>query len=900
MSTKLIIGARSGFVSKLLSSLTVFAMVVWTFAPGLGSINFANAATPVTYYINQDAGSPVISGMRVTLAGTAGTSKTKGQNPTDQTVCVDWGTGAGYVNLKSNVDSNDEFTIVTTDNTNGGVFTATWTAGYTYSADGTYTILAKVNHANCSGSDGSDAATITIGTVVITNAPVANNGVLSTNEDTSGSSSVTATDSDVGDTLTYTKLTDPLHGTISGFNSTTGAFTYTPAVNYTGSDSFTFKASDGTHDSNTATISITVNPVNDAPVANNGSITINEDTPISSTLTSSDIDGVSTTYVIFSGPAHGSISGFNVTTGDFTYTPSLNYNGSDSFMFRVNDGAANSNDAEISITVNPANDLPVANDDVYSTNEDTEVDVPVDGVLTNDIDAEGDGLTVMLIGSGTSNGTLTLHDDGSFEYVPDADFVGNDTFSYKAKDGTGNSNTATVTIIVNNTNDAPVVNPDSYSTNEDVTLNITDPGVLTNDHDVDADTLTLSVVDQPLHGDVTLNNDGSFSYVPDANYNGSDSFTYKANDGSVDSGEALVTITVNPVNDAPTVSDDSNTTPKNTAFSDNVTGADLDVPANTLTYSVVTDVANGTLVLNADGSFTYTPDNNYVGSDSFTFKVNDGSSDSNTGTFSITVTALPTFTLTVTTSGEGDGVVTSSDGMINCDSDTTVGQEGGTDCSETYELGTSVTLTATPDEGSNFDGTWSGACSGTAPCTLSISAAASANAHFGVNAVTPPPSGGGGGGGGGGVVIPSGGLVIPGSGGTVLGASTGPVVGQVLGTTSCEAHFTHYLLNGYGEHDTNSVLELQKFLNAYMDAGLELTGNYDAATVQAVRNFQQKEFGGVISPWKISKTTGHFYLTTLRMANIRYCELNGFSLDLPMPSLIPFKKGIVAGASTSR
>ena len=172
------------------------------------------------------------------------------------------------------------------------------------------------------------------------------------------------------------------------------------------------------------------------------------------------------------------------------------------------------------------------------------------GVLGNDTDPDGDPLTAILQ-TGPSDGMLTLNPDGSFTYKPDADFNGTDSFTYRANDGTSNSNLATVTITVNTVNDPPKANNDSYSTNEDTTLNVSAPGVLANDSDPDGDPLTAILRSGPSDGSLTLNSNGSFTYKPDADFNGTDSFTYVANDGTSDSNVATVTITVNPVVDPP-------------------------------------------------------------------------------------------------------------------------------------------------------------------------------------------------------------------------------------------------------------------------------------------------------------------------------------------------------------
>src|SRR5204862_283771 len=151
-----------------------------------------------------------------------------------------------------------------------------------------------------------------------------------------------------------------------------------------------------------------------------------------------------------------------------------------------------------------------------------------------------------------------------FSYVPAANYNGPDSFTYKANDGQADSGVATVSITITGVNDAPVAVNDSYITPEDTTLNVLATGVLANDSDVDGDSLNAIVVSPPAHGSLTLNTSGSFSYVPAANYNGPDSFTYKANDGQADSRIATLTSPATGLNDAPVAVNDSYTTPEDT------------------------------------------------------------------------------------------------------------------------------------------------------------------------------------------------------------------------------------------------------------------------------------------------------------------------------------------------
>ncbi|HET7921412.1 MAG TPA: Ig-like domain-containing protein [Gammaproteobacteria bacterium] len=186
------------------------------------------------------------------------------------------------------------------------------------------------------------------------NPPVASNGSVSTDENTAVNGNLSASDQD-GDSLTFSIVSQPSHGTVNITNSATGAFTYTPANGFSGSDSFTFKANDGQADSNTATESVTVNSTggnNNAPVASNGSVSTDENTAVSGTLSASDQDGDGLTFSVVSQPSHGSVSITNSSTGAFTYTPTSGYSGSDSFTFKANDGQADSNTATESVTIN--------------------------------------------------------------------------------------------------------------------------------------------------------------------------------------------------------------------------------------------------------------------------------------------------------------------------------------------------------------------------------------------------------------------------------------------------------------------------------------------------------------------------------------------------------------------
>ena len=509
------------------------------------------------------------------------------------------------------------------------------------------------------GVDTSAAQTFTITVTAVNDVPVAAGQLVTTNEDTAKTITLSATDVETCE-LTFSIVTGPTHGslgTITGNdcvagspNMDTASITYTPAADYHGSDSFTFKVNDGTVDSNTPTISITVTSVNDTPTADAQAVSATEDIAKTISLTGSDADGDALTFSIVAGPSHGTL-GLIGTVGcsgvpsscsaNVTYTPDANYNGSDSFSFRVNDGTVYSSAATVSITVAAVNDLPSADAKTATTDEDAPKTVTLTGS-----DTEGSALTFSIV-SGPSHGTLgsigTVTCSGipsscsaDVIYTPAADYNGSDSFTYKVNDGTDDSNTATVSITVNAVNDAPVCQDVSITTAED-TAGETSP----NCSDVDSATLTYTVTDA-THGTSGFAAT-KITYSPNANYNGLDSFTYTANDGTLDSNAADVDVTVNAVNDAPVCQDVSITTAEDTAGETSPNCSDVD--SATLTYTV-TDATHGTSGFAAN-KITYSPNANYNGLDSFTYTANDGTLDSNAADVDVTVNAIndaPSFT----------------------------------------------------------------------------------------------------------------------------------------------------------------------------------------------------------------------------------------------------------------
>ncbi|WP_433811988.1 Ig-like domain-containing protein [Flavobacterium johnsoniae] len=516
-------------------------------------------------------------------------------------------------------------------------------------------------------TDGNLTATanIEITVTAVNDAPVAVKDEYTVNEGATLNvpvlTGVLSNDTDVeGDALTAILVTGPSHGTL--ILNADGSFTYIHDGSETITDSFTYKANDGNLDSNVVTVEITVNPVNDAPVAVKDEYTVAEDNTVTLTplANDTDVEGDTLSIVSINGTTlTGSAQVITVPNGTvnisavgvITFTPSADFNSTTpiSFPYVITDGNLTAT-ANIEITVTAVNDAPVAVKDDYTVDEGATLNVPAaTGVLSNDTDVEGDALTAILV-AGPSHGTLTLNADGSFTYIHDGSETITDSFTYKANDGNLDSNVVTVEITVNPVNDAPVAVKDEYTVAEDNTVTLTP---LNNDTDVEGDTLSIvsingttltgsaQVITVP-NGTVNISASGVITFTPSADFNSTTpiSFPYVITDGNL-TATANIEITVTAVNDAPVAVKDEYTVNEgatlNVPAATGVLSNDTDVEGDALTAILVTGPSHGTLILNADGSFTYIHDGSETITDSFTYKANDGNLDSNVVTVEITV-----------------------------------------------------------------------------------------------------------------------------------------------------------------------------------------------------------------------------------------------------------------------
>jgi len=447
------------------------------------------------------------------------------------------------------------------------------------------------------------------------NAPVVTDKTITLLEDSSKTFTLSGSDAD-GDTLTFSIVDMPSHGTLTISGDT---LYYTPDRDFFGNDRLTYMANDSKAGSNIATILLTVDAVNDAPIAFAQRINVLEDAPYTFTLQAQDVENDVLTYVLDTLPQYGSI----VCNADVCrYTPSSNFIGNDMFTFHVNDGLLDSSTVQVDITVTAANDAPVAVSKTYTLQEDTNLTFTLESS-----DVDNDTLSYLIV-TQPSHGVVRLTGN-TVLYQPEVNYFGTDTFSFKVNDGTADSNTADINLTVEAVNDLPVVQNGSVTLEEDTTKAITLTG-----SDIDGDTLTFEITQQPVHG--TLSGIvPNLVYTPDANFNGSDLFKYIAKDSIGSSNEATVLLHVTAVNDLPVAeAGDSIVAPEGVTFTLSARNS-YDPDGTIVAYEWI----EGTTPLSDSEEFTYTFTD--VGIHTITLIVTDDSGATATDTLTITVEVRP-------------------------------------------------------------------------------------------------------------------------------------------------------------------------------------------------------------------------------------------------------------------
>jgi VCBS repeat-containing protein len=379
---------------------------------------------------------------------------------------------------------------------------------------------------------------------------------------------------------------------------------------------------------------------NNAPDPRSDTASISEDTSLTILASSllandNDYDGDVLTLTAVGNAINGAVA-LNAA-GDVVFTPAADFNGQASFEYTVSDGNGGSATQTVTVNVTPVNDAPVVSGPVnLAGSEDTALTITAAQLLANASDVDGDTLTVSGLAVTGGAGTLTDNGNGTWTYAPPANWSGQAGLSYTVSDGTASA-PGSATIAVAAVNDAPVAGADSASTAEDTAVTILASSLLANDSDVEGDALTLTAVGNAVNGMVALNAAGDVMFTPSADFNGQASFEYTVSDGNGGTAVQTVTVNVTPVNDAPAAVGSVAVLPVDTAVQGRLTAVDVDDTASSLTYALETAAAHGTVAVNADGTYSYTPAAGYRGLDSFAFRVTDAGGLSGTGTVNVQV-----------------------------------------------------------------------------------------------------------------------------------------------------------------------------------------------------------------------------------------------------------------------
>ena len=539
----------------------------------------------------------------------------------DQSISTDEDNAVEITLTSNDVEDDSVSYNIISDTANGTTTLSGAIVTYTPSSDwnGTDTFTFNAND----GTDDSNASTVTISIASVNDAPVANDVTTQMDENkVSGRYqpvTVTFNASDVeGDDLTYDLVASPPNGSVGDISN--NEIIYTPNQDFNGTDTFTYKANDGAEDSNEATVTVTINPIDDPPVTENMSVETDEDVALKITFPASDVDGESLSYGIEDWVSNGTLE---LSNNIVNYTPDLNWSGDVSFTYKANDGISDSNISTVSITVNAINDPPTSEDISIEEDEDSTATF---GLNAQDIEGpsnDGEQFFYSIV-TQPANGTASVAStvpNNTCVYIPNKDFNGTDTFTFRANDGTDDGDIATVTITINSIDDLPVANDVAVTIDEDNSIVFSLPVI-----DVDQGptySYEVQLNQDPSSGTVTISNEQA-SYTPNSNFYGTDSFEFRSVISNIPTATtiATATITINPVNDEPTlvISDDIEGR-ENTVLE--ISPEATDVDGDEISFEIVENPSNGTASI--DGTkIIFTPNTGFIGTDSLFVSISDG------------------------------------------------------------------------------------------------------------------------------------------------------------------------------------------------------------------------------------------------------------------------------------
>lgn len=516
-----------------------------------------------------------------------------------------------------------------------------------FAPDANYHGPAQFTYWVADSAGGEAPATMSVLVAAVNDLPVALGEQTTTDEDTTlyiDPATLLANDSDVdivtdGQVLSISAVGNATHGAVTLLPS--GSIRFAPETNFHGVATFDYTVNDAVGGTAVATAVVNLAAVNDAPLAVGEQATGTEDTEllfgkVGLLANDSDADMVTDADVLdirrVGLAQHGSVSLDN--QGRIHFIPDANYHGPAQFTYWVSDIAGAETAATVSLNIAAMNDLPVANGEVVSGDEDVILVFDPATLLANDSDVDaatdGQSLSVSAV-SNARHGSVRLLADGAVEFAPEADYAGTASFSYTVSDGQGGSSNAVATVSLAAVNDAPTVNGESVAGKGNVPITFTQAALLANDSDVDNIHAALSItgVNNASHGVAALQGDGSIRFTPDAGYYGAAGFDYTVSDGAGGATPGHVSLDLSHVNIAPTAVDDGFTGDEDISFVIAqsqllANDSDADNAHADLRVSAVGGAQNGVAALQGDGSIRFTPTANYNGAASFTYTVSDG------------------------------------------------------------------------------------------------------------------------------------------------------------------------------------------------------------------------------------------------------------------------------------
>lgn len=520
-------------------------------------------------------------------------------------------------NIVGTDPNNDPLTYSLATNAMNGIAVVNPDGSWTYTPNpgfvgaDSFTVLVD------DGKGGSYISTVNIKVYLPNRVPVVPNYNAATIENIPVSGVVVGVDPEGGN-LIYSKFTDPSNGTATV--DINGNWTYTPNAGFIGTDSFTVSVADEEGAVAISTITITVTAANRPPSVPDYTVSTAADTPVSGQVIGTDPDGDLLVYSKLTDPSNGTV--VVLPDGSWTYTPNTGFSGTDSFTVLVSDGLGGTDISIININVAAQIVPPI----VPSYNVVTPQGISAAGTVTA-VDLNGLPLTYSQFSS-PANGTASVDSNGNWIYTPNLNFTGTDEFFVLVTNSAGGSTLSKITITV--VNQPPTAPSYNVTTFRDTPVTGAVVGI-----DPNGDALIYTEFSAPTNGTVTVNNDGTWTYTPNSGFVGTDNFIVLVSDGRGGTDLSAVNIVVLQPNTPPTVPDYNLSILRNAVASGAVVGTDID--GNTLTYSLLAPPSNGSATVNSDGTWTYIPVLNFVGTDSFTVLVDDGEGGTAVSTITINV-----------------------------------------------------------------------------------------------------------------------------------------------------------------------------------------------------------------------------------------------------------------------